>query len=93
MMLCCQTCGPDCSVMNRRMMFCIVICQISRVRAPVVTKCSISCSAAKPVELSVYGFEVFACNVGCYVTKCCCIVGLHRRQGMFVPHLFEGMAC
>ena len=54
---------------------------------------SLGCSIAEQVDFHIHGTESPACNVLGYDAQCCCLIVFHRSWGLFVSHLFEGMAC
>ena len=49
-------------------------------------------AASAPVEAHVHGLKLFASDVERDDAKRSCVVRLHWRRGLFVPHLFKGVS-
>ena len=84
----CQVSGADGVVMAGDEVLRRVLHSVGRSGGPVVAELSLVGAALEPVEAHAHGSKIFASDVERDDAKCSCVVRLHWRRGLFVPHLF-----
>ena len=83
---------PYCTMMDGGVVLGYIICFIGRARAPKVPELGLGGAAAQPMKAHVHGLEAFAGNIIGDDAQGSGVVCLHGRWGLFVPHVFQGVA-